>query len=65
MEKELLIELKKKEILLFQKNGFRFKGIINNVSDKFIEMLDYKSKNHKIISIDSIASIDMLSGEDF
>ena len=39
------------EIKIFLHNGYRYEGKITNCDDKYIEILDYKSKSYKIIEI--------------
>lgn len=56
--KDIKIErLKKsegKEVLIFLKNGFRYKGKITNCDDKYVEILDWKTNCYKLIEITNI-----------
>ena len=61
--KNRLKENKGKVIQVFLKEplGFRFLGKLTNFDDNFVEILDYKTNAYKLISIDNIKDLDVVS----
>lgn len=54
---EIPNELEGHEVLLFNKKGFRYKGKVMKISERFIEIFDFKSNQTKLIAIDDIAEV--------
>ncbi|MFW6172890.1 MAG: hypothetical protein ACOC5T_04025 [Elusimicrobiota bacterium] len=48
-----------KEVLIFLYNNFRYEGKLTNADDKFLEILDRKSKGYQIILIKTIKQIEV------
>jgi sRNA-binding regulator protein Hfq len=49
-----------KEIKIFLHNGFRFAGKIINCDEKYIEILDYRSRTYKIINISDVKDLEVV-----
>ncbi len=61
LDNEFMEELKKmigKELLIFLKNDFRYKGTLINIIGSFVVISDHKSGQNKMISIDKISEIE-------
>jgi len=51
-----------KNVIIFLKNGFRFEGKITNCDDSYVEILDIKLKDFKIIEINNISDLNLMKG---
>lgn len=61
---KLIRENKGKKVLIFlQDNNFRFEGKILNFDEKYLEILDSKTNNFKIILIENIKEIEVLKND--
>lgn len=61
--KERVKKSKGKRAKIFLKDGFKFEGIITNIDDTWLELLDQKINAYKIIRIDDISDLDVYGGE--
>ena len=63
---EILKERLKKSIgkyvILFLNNNFRFEGKITNCDDKFVEIIDRKLNDFKLIEINKISDLNLMKG---
>jgi len=48
-----------KTILIFLNNGFRFEGKVTNCDREYLEILDYKTNNYKIIILSDIKEMEV------
>ena len=60
--RERLKKSKGKFVRIFLKNNFRYEGKITNCDNKFVEILDRKLQDFKVIEIDKISDINLLKG---
>ena len=54
---------KGKRAKIFLKDGFKFEGIITNIDDTWLELLDQKISAYKIIRIEDISDLDVYGEE--
>ena len=48
-----------KDVLIFLVNNFRFQGKLINADEKYLEILDDRSRKYKLILIDEIKEIEV------
>jgi hypothetical protein len=48
-----------KRIVLYNRKNFRFEGIVKDVDERFIEILDDLKKKPKLISINEVTEIEV------
>lgn len=53
-----------KEAHIYLHNGFHFFGKINNCDETYVEILDYKTSDIKLLLISEIRQLDIKEGED-
>lgn len=60
--KQRLKRSKGKYVKVFLKNNFKFEGKITNCDNKFLEILDERLKDYKLIEINKISDLDFMKG---
>lgn len=53
-------ESKGKEVIVFTLNNFRYSGKLTNSDEKFLEVLDRKTGNFKLIVLEEIKELEVL-----
>jgi small nuclear ribonucleoprotein (snRNP)-like protein len=55
-----LKESKNKNVIIFLKNGFRFEGKLLNFDEIYVEILDRKLNDIKVIEIEKISELNLV-----
>lgn len=60
-DNQFWIRLQGSTIKIFLKNGFKYEGTLEAVCQDFLDVLDFKLQKSKIVRIDDVQDVEVLS----